>query len=132
MALLAAVRALGKARAWRLQRPIVPMLLQGEHWGRMGSRTLGLDMGGFKCDPGQTVSASDSPTGKPYCRAPLRWDLAFQNVSLARAHAAIALAGIGSNATAAPVIGLGRGTRTLFVHQPQPDSTESRELLTVL
>lgn len=131
VALLAAVKALGAAGAWRLQRPIVPLLLQGEQWGRMGSRTLGLDLAEFSCSAGQTVSAADSPTGRAYCKSPLRWDLAFQNLSLPTAHAAVALAGIGSNASLPAGAGPG-APRTLFAHSPDPSAPGAASLLASL
>jgi hypothetical protein len=89
--LLGAAQALGAAWEAVEALPKQPMvaLFQAEAFGHLGSYLFARDTTDFTCE--RTVTAADSPTGRPYCSDPLRADLAFTNVSLASVHAALAV-----------------------------------------
>lgn len=96
-----------------MQLPLQPLfaLFGAESWGRVGSRRWLLEVASFSC--ARLVNATGSRAS--FCRNPLRYDLAFQNVSLANLHTVLALDQVGRVTG-----GDGAGAAAWFLHAPAP------------
>ena len=84
-ALLGAAEALSRfPAAAALPLQIVFAAFEGESYGRLGSRRFLAELGGANFSCQLNVSAAQSPTGRAFCAAPLRYDTTFELLAPSR------------------------------------------------
>lgn len=110
VALLAAADALAKTDAATLPLQLVFGAFEAESFGRVGSRRFASELSNFTCTT--LVNASDSPTGFPYCRFPLRTNMAFPLLKTAGIRHVLAVDQVGTP-TSVPYFHPGTGATLL-------------------